>query len=128
MKFTESRQGSAPCSNPAAAALWRPRFNRYAFIACAVVFAGLPWHSTLAQNGDSFLRASESQVPFTETPFPAQKNCSDFISRTVSEYTILSAQLHTGEENVPDHCRLSGVIPPEILFEINLPLAWARTR
>jgi len=90
----------------------------------ALILILLPLKATLAQNGDSFLTARESAVPFMETPFSAQVDCRDFISRTVSEYSVISAELHTGEVDVPDHCRITGVIPPEILFEVNLPLAW----
>jgi len=90
----------------------------------ALVFAFIPGQAAFAQNGGSFLRAAESSVAFTETPYAAQNICSDFVSRTVDAYSVLSAQVQSGGEGVPDHCRITGMIPPEILFEVNLPLAW----
>ena len=101
-----------------------PNSAHYILLAAAIIFAYLPGHSANAQNGDSFLDAGESMVRYTETPFSAQMNCSEFVSRTGSEYSILSAQLYVDQKDLPDHCRVTGVIPPEIMFEINLPVAW----
>jgi len=94
------------------------------FAAEAIFLAFLPASPADAQNGDSFLDSAKSSVPYTDTPFSAQMDCSEFISRTGSEYSIVSAQLHVGVEDSPDHCHLVGVIPPEIVFEVTLPLAW----
>jgi len=102
------------------------RYFRYLAnaIACSIVTACLLPGLVLAQNGISFLNAPKSAVDYMETPFSPHMSCTDFVSRTKSEYTVLSAQLNSGEEGVPDHCRIIGVIPPEIFFEVNLPLAW----
>lgn len=78
----------------------------------------------MAQNGNSFLGAAESRVPYTDTPFAPQMQCSDFISRTTSDFSVLSAELHVGVEDSPDHCHIIAVIPPEIVFEVTMPVAW----
>jgi feruloyl esterase len=77
-----------------------------------------------AQNRDSFLDAGKSIVPYTETTISSKLNCADLVSRTASEFSVLSARLHLDEADAPDHCRISAVIAPEILFELNMPLEW----
>jgi hypothetical protein len=93
-------------------------------LACIGLIASFSAPVLRAQNGDSFLSADESIVSFTKTPYSAQKECNALISETNHEFSVLSAQLVESHEDAPTHCRLTGVIPPEILFEVNLPLAW----
>lgn len=76
-----------------------------------------------AQNADSFRDAAESSVDYRSTPYRAQGRCEDFISRTDASVTVLSARVHEGGDT-PAHCRITGIIPAEVLFEVNLPLAW----
>ena len=92
----------------------------------AVVAAGVVPAQSNAQNGSSFLDAQHSAVPYTEARARARVPCASLASRTGYDYSIVSATL-VGEKNgVPEHCRVSGVIPPEIRFEVNLPTAWNR--
>ncbi|MEX2123538.1 MAG: tannase/feruloyl esterase family alpha/beta hydrolase [Woeseia sp.] len=77
-----------------------------------------------AQNGDSFLDADKSTVRYTETAFSSKLDCRDLVSRAGVEYSILFAELRDGEPDVPDHCRVTGVIAPEIIFEVNMPARW----
>jgi feruloyl esterase len=77
-----------------------------------------------AQNADSFLDAERSSVRYRDTPFNGSLECGDFVSRTSAEFSVLTAQLEQGDTQTPDHCRIIGVIPAEIIFEVNLPLAW----
>ena len=50
--------------------------------------------------------------------------CSALSERTVHEYTILSATDLEAAGDVPARCRVLGVLPPEIVFEIVLPAEW----
>ncbi len=76
-----------------------------------------------AQNADSFRDAADASVDYRRTPYAAQAQCEDFISRTDTSVTVLSARVHEGD-GTPPHCRITGVIPAEVLFEVNMPLAW----
>ena len=40
--------------------------------------------------------------------------------------TILSARTVPAADGVPEHCRVSGLIAPEVRFELNLPANWNR--
>ncbi len=91
---------------------------------CLGCFALAVSCSAYAQNHDSFLDANQSLVPYTETPVSSTMNCREFVSSTSSEYSVLSAQLYAGKPEHPDHCRITGLIAPEIIFEVNMPVAW----
>ncbi len=40
--------------------------------------------------------------------------------------TVLSARLVPAADGVPEHCRVAGMIAPEVRFELNLPANWNR--
>ena len=50
--------------------------------------------------------------------------CAALSERTVHEYTILSATDLEATGDVPLRCRVLGVLPPEIVFEVVLPAEW----
>ncbi len=77
-----------------------------------------------AQNGSSFLKAQHSTVKYMEVPFRSSVACADLASLTTYDFSVISARSIAGEETAPEHCRVSGVIPPEIVFQVNLPIAW----
>ena len=79
-----------------------------------------------AQNGYSFAAARDSAVPYTEAGARARVPCASLVALTTHDYSIVSAALVEEKDNMPEHCRVSGVIPPEIRFEVNLPTAWNR--
>ena len=50
--------------------------------------------------------------------------CSELRSLTSYELSVLSASLIPAAGDVPEHCRVSVLIPPEVNVEVNLPTAW----
>ncbi len=50
--------------------------------------------------------------------------CTDLRSLTGYEFTVATAILIPAGSQAPEHCRVSGQIPPEIRFEVNLPAGW----
>ena len=75
----------------------------------AAALAALPAH---AQNGYSFLNAAESKAPYTDASVRPQSSCAALVSLTNYEFSIVSAQLVAANADAPEHCRVSGVIPP----------------
>jgi tannase/feruloyl esterase len=92
--------------------------------AVGIGLLGLMTTSASAQNGASFADASRAIVAYTETPLAATTSCGSLVSLTRYEYSVISAQTVAPAADVPEHCRVRGVIPPEIAFEVNLPLRW----
>ena len=80
----------------------------------------------LAQNGYSFIDAEHSAMRYAVASARPQAACADLLALSTASSTILAAETIAGAGGVPEHCRISGSIAPEIRFEINLPSAWNR--
>ena len=50
--------------------------------------------------------------------------CSMLAERTSHDYSILSATPLEATDQVPEQCRVLGMLPPEIMFEVVLPTRW----
>src|SRR3954466_10119710 len=79
-----------------------------------------------AQNGYSFLDADKSAVRYSVAPMKPAISCAAVAGLATPDTTILSARTVAAADGVPEHCRITGLIAPEIRFELNLPAAWNR--
>ena len=52
--------------------------------------------------------------------------CTDLRSLTGYEFSVITAALVPASGDVPEYCRVTGQVLPEIRFEVNLPSAWGR--
>jgi len=59
-------------------------------------------------------------------PARPQAACADLSALSRGSSTIVAAEAIAGTDGVPEHCRISGLIAPQIRFEIDLPSAWNR--
>ena len=80
----------------------------------------------LAQNGYSFTDAANSAVHYGAAPAKPAMSCASVASLATAETTIVSARVVPAADGVPEHCRVTGLIQPEIRFELNLPTNWNR--
>ena len=77
-----------------------------------------------AQNGSSFLDVQRSTIDYTAgTTLPAA-SCPSLVGLTGYDYSVISATLVEATADTPEHCRVYGVIPPEIRFGVHLPSGW----
>jgi hypothetical protein len=74
-------------------------------------------------NPGGFSLAAQSSVPYTATPHRAAVSC-EAMNVTLSSGIVVSARLVAATAKAPEHCRLRGTIPAEIVFDINLPTQW----
>ena len=74
--------------------------------------------ATLSAQAGPFKNAGQSRVDYSKTNLTAKQSCQSMLSFTTVEFSVISAEL------VNDTCRVTGVIPSEIRFEVNLPNAW----
>lgn len=79
-----------------------------------------------AQNGYSFTDAASSAVRYSAAPVKAAMSCAAVSGLATMETTIISARAVPAADGVPEHCRVTGLIQPEIRFEVNLPANWNR--
>src|SRR5262249_60474190 len=82
--------------------------------------------AALAQNGYSFLDAASSPVHYGVAPVMPGMACANVASLATAETAIVSARVVPAADGVPEHCRVTGLIQPEIRFELNLPANWNR--
>ncbi|NRF70615.1 tannase/feruloyl esterase family alpha/beta hydrolase [Aquincola sp. S2] len=109
----------APCDQPVR------RRHRTTLPAIAATLLAAATGPAVAVNSNpfSFARSAESSVNYTATPFVAAVDCSVMTRRTPGGID-LAARLVPATVTAPEHCRIQGVIPAEISFEINLPTKW----
>jgi len=79
-----------------------------------------------AQSLESFSARGQSAVNYSLAAARPQVSCAALLKFADPDVTMLSAVTVAAAGDVPEHCRVSGLIAPEIRFEINLPAAWNR--
>ncbi len=74
-------------------------------------------------HAEVFANAGTGQIDYTQATHQAQLQCKELVAHSQFAFTVVSATvIDNGSE--PAHCRIDGLIPTEIRFEVNLPLAW----
>ena len=79
-----------------------------------------------AQNGSSFLDAERSTIRYTSAAARPAMACEALVSATNHDFSVIFARIVPAEGETPEHCQVRGAIPPEIVFEVNLPSRWNR--
>lgn len=82
--------------------------------------------SALAQNSYSFTDAASSTVRYDVAEARPTLSCAAVAGLATAETTIVSVRVVPAADGVPEHCRATGLIQPEIRFEVNLPATWNR--
>ena len=95
-------------------------------ILLTLIAGGVVATTATAQNRSSFLRSSTSTVDYAEPLARASRACGSVEALTGFDVSIVSATLVPAANGSPEHCRVSGVIPSEIRFEVNLLTDWNR--
>src|SRR5205814_4853117 len=65
-------------------------------------------------------------VHYGGAPVKPAMTCANVASLASAETTVVSARVVPAADGVPEHCRVTGLIQPEIRFELNLPANWNR--
>ncbi len=73
-----------------------------------------------------FANAKASLAGYTVANTTPRKMCEAMGSFKSDGVTSLQAKVVPATADTPQHCRLTGVIAPEIAFEVNLPDRWNR--
>lgn len=76
----------------------------------------------LAQNGYSF--RDFANAPVSNAGVVPQLECAEIGRLEIPELVSLSVQTIAANGEIPAHCRIDGVLSPEIGFQINLPDRW----
>jgi hypothetical protein len=73
-----------------------------------------------------FADANKSVAGYTAADTTPQKPCGSLASFKGEGIISIEARVVGAEGEVPPHCRVTGVIAPEVAFEIHLPERWNR--
>jgi Tannase and feruloyl esterase len=76
-----------------------------------------------AQNSSQF-RDWKSSALSDAAAIKPQTPCTALIALTGYEFSITTATVVPADADTPEHCRVSGLIQPEIRFEVTLPSVW----
>lgn len=96
----------------------RRRARRYAFtLATLLTLGSAGW-------ADAFSNHPLAKTNYTHTPLTPVLGCADLLASSNFRYTIIASEKIAATAQTPAHCRVSGIIPLEVRFEVNLPLAW----
>ena len=83
-------------------------------LACAVQ----PLHA------QPFADAARSGSGYSGGSIAPEAQCDRLADLELSELVEISARMVPAEGAVPEHCRVNGVLEPEVAFEVNLPASW----
>lgn len=83
---------------------------------------GFAWACNL--QADSFANRDAGVIDYaTATHSPAVR-CKDLVATSAFEFTVIDAKLIPAAADTPAHCRVEGIVPTEIRFQVNLPQDW----
>ena len=76
-----------------------------------------------AQNGSQFREWKPSALAGGGDTKPAAA-CGSLIALTGYEFSVSTAAIVAATADAPEHCRITGLIAPEIRFDLALPSVW----
>jgi feruloyl esterase len=94
---------------------------RKAIVRASVVIASATAWTTSAQP---FANARSSQAAYLGGDLRPVAACERLDVGGIAAAVEVAARSVAAEGNTPPHCRVSGVLAPEIAFEVNLPTPW----
>ncbi|MEP7304881.1 MAG: tannase/feruloyl esterase family alpha/beta hydrolase [Acidobacteriota bacterium] len=82
--------------------------------------------SVLSVGAQPFSSADRSRAKYSVADAAPSKTCSDLSSFAGEGIVSIASRVVAATADTPQHCRVTGIITPEVAFEINLPDRWNR--
>src|SRR5215831_5287053 len=73
-----------------------------------------------------FANAKEALVDYSKGNLEPHVSCEQLAKFKDADIVKIEARTIAAAADAPAHCRVSGVLSPEIGFEVNLPARWNR--
>ena len=86
----------------------------------------LVWATATPARAQAFANLKSALVDYSQRDVEPRMACANLAGFKEKEITQLRTRVVPAAENVPAHCRVSGLLAPEIAFEVNLPERWNR--
>jgi feruloyl esterase len=77
-----------------------------------------------AAHAQPFANARSSQAGYSGGSLRPASGCERLGELELAELVEMTAQTVAADGTTPEHCRVSGMLAPEIAFEVNLPTPW----
>jgi hypothetical protein len=77
-----------------------------------------------AVHAQPFANADRSRADYSRGDISPQAQCARLGELELPDLVQIAARTVAAEGAVPEHCRVSGVLDPEVAFEVNLPSRW----
>jgi len=100
--------------------------KRFGYAAVTLLLTNSFVPHALAQNGHSFSDVQKSPLNYRLGGVAPRVACKELTRLSDGDVTILSAEVVAPTGDVPEFCRVLGIIRPEVKFEVALPTAWNR--
>lgn len=75
-------------------------------------------------RAQAFSEAKRSLVDYSKAEIEPRKECNALGQFTAKEIVQLSASMIPAAQSLPAYCQVTGLISPEIAFEVTLPARW----
>lgn len=72
----------------------------------------------------AFADAKSALVDYTKADIVPKKSCDALLKFKAKEIAEIHATIVAGTTDAPAHCRITGMLKPEIAFEVSLPGKW----
>src|SRR5690348_15393976 len=102
------------------------RQNSLSFAHPACFLAGALFAASLAipVRAQVFADVKSAQVDYSRADAAPRKTCDAIGKFKAKEIAEIHAAEVPAAADVPAHCRVTGVLSPEIAFEVSLPARW----
>jgi Tannase and feruloyl esterase len=97
--------------------------SRQPYSAALTVLAIAAGSGVGAQNSSQFRDWKSSAIAGSDDKKPSV-SCTSLVSTTGYEFAVSTAAIVPASADAPEHCRITGLIQPEVRFEIGLPAVW----
>ena len=84
------------------------------------------WAAAVPAFAQPFANARTSLANYTAADSTPKKSCESLAAFKGEGIVSITARSVAAEADTPPHCRVTGVIAPEVAFEVNLPDRWNR--
>lgn len=77
-----------------------------------------------AVQAQPFANAGDSLAGYTKASITPRLDCADLATLALPDLVAIRSETIAAQGDSPDHCRVSGMLDPEITFVVELPAAW----
>ncbi|HEY7441963.1 MAG TPA: tannase/feruloyl esterase family alpha/beta hydrolase [Vicinamibacterales bacterium] len=102
-----------------------PSSHRQDFWTAAMALASVMFLCTSTNaRAQAFANVKQAAVDYSKADIEPREACENLAKFKADELVQLTTREVAGADGAPAHCRVSGVLSPEIAFEVNLPARW----